>query len=379
MVWLKAFNLGIVFLYGVWTQPAHAGNTTCASSQLDWYTDMVGESPCVTYQRLRQICNQDYQVPNFKSSVPGDLCDDEVVAYQLSMLCMNCQWDLKLGNQEGCDAQQLWCWDKQFPNSFIKIGALANGHKFNGIVDNIRSFSHSAYSRERAGLEAAQTNNNIFTHCPNQIITVSTPTSASNPMSGVPITESATTFAFTSNSVLGGPSSEPPTTITATSNSPSGDATPSAGDNVRHSNHKSHANVGAIVGGVAGAAGAVAIIGGLIVLWRRRKQRHGIRDGENPTTQRHHSYGYRAVLSTSMGEPIGASFGSPALEGFRGNADHSPPAYGSWQPAVAASNPPIPPISSTPGPNVNAPPRSRMVWSELPSRTQPLEEKWRGY
>ncbi|KAI0655616.1 hypothetical protein C8Q70DRAFT_424010 [Cubamyces menziesii] len=79
---------------------AHAspGNTTCASSQLDWYTSVVGETPCATYQRLRQICNNDYQVQNFGHDPPGDHCDDQVVvcccntvAFQLSMLCMKCE------------------------------------------------------------------------------------------------------------------------------------------------------------------------------------------------------------------------------------------------------------------------------------------------
>ena len=55
------------------------GRTQCASQQLDWYTDFIGETPCKTvsqscmrtsiltcssfagetYQRLRQICNND--------------------------------------------------------------------------------------------------------------------------------------------------------------------------------------------------------------------------------------------------------------------------------------------------------------------------------
>jgi hypothetical protein len=29
----------------------------CATNQLDWYTSVVGESPCRTYERLRQICD----------------------------------------------------------------------------------------------------------------------------------------------------------------------------------------------------------------------------------------------------------------------------------------------------------------------------------
>ncbi|TBU23792.1 hypothetical protein BD311DRAFT_673159 [Dichomitus squalens] len=393
---------------------------------------MIGESPCVTYQRLRQICNQDYQVPNFKSSVPGDVCADQIsdcccntIAYQLSMLCMNCQWDTQPGTQIGYDAPVGTYTIYQ-----NKCGAGTNNSLSTNIQlavcnENIRlaNFLYQAwdtgdciYSRERAGLEAAQYNNNIFTHCPNQIITVSTPTSTSNPMSGGPVAEPTTT------------------TTNATSNSPSGDAAPSGGDNERHSNNNSHANVGAIVGGVVGAVGAVAIIGGLIVFCRRRKHRHGSWDRESPTAQRHYSYGYqdslpigsRAALATSMpvGEPIGGGFGeqapsangsvapgllssrsvvssrpgwtggdrsvnartalsregssrhvpvSPALEGFRGNPDRSPPAYGSWQSAMADSNPPNPPISSTLGSNVNAP--LSTVGPEPPSIVQSLVEK----
>ncbi|KAG1748046.1 hypothetical protein EDB19DRAFT_1683667 [Suillus lakei] len=36
---------------------ADAGNTTCAGNMTQWYTDAVGETACMTYQRLRQICN----------------------------------------------------------------------------------------------------------------------------------------------------------------------------------------------------------------------------------------------------------------------------------------------------------------------------------
>jgi hypothetical protein len=31
--------------------------TVCATDQLDWYTSVVGETPCRTYERLRQICD----------------------------------------------------------------------------------------------------------------------------------------------------------------------------------------------------------------------------------------------------------------------------------------------------------------------------------
>jgi hypothetical protein len=31
--------------------------TVCATNQLDWYTSAIGETPCRTYERLRQICD----------------------------------------------------------------------------------------------------------------------------------------------------------------------------------------------------------------------------------------------------------------------------------------------------------------------------------
>jgi hypothetical protein len=31
--------------------------TACATDQLDWYTSVVGETPCRTYERLRQTCD----------------------------------------------------------------------------------------------------------------------------------------------------------------------------------------------------------------------------------------------------------------------------------------------------------------------------------
>ena len=76
-------SLGViaVLIPALWIPSAHAGNTTCASGQLEWYSSVVGESPCkspcpfravdeettkesaappgVTYERLRQICNPD--------------------------------------------------------------------------------------------------------------------------------------------------------------------------------------------------------------------------------------------------------------------------------------------------------------------------------
>ncbi|KAI0770412.1 hypothetical protein C8Q74DRAFT_898717 [Fomes fomentarius] len=107
----KALSSPALLAVGLWGMLAHAGNTTCISKQLDWYVEEIGESPCVTYQNLRQICNPDYQVPSFKLTAPGDQCDDlmtpcccNTVAFALSMLCMNCQYDTVDGDSNGIDA-----------------------------------------------------------------------------------------------------------------------------------------------------------------------------------------------------------------------------------------------------------------------------------
>ncbi|KAI0728161.1 hypothetical protein C8Q72DRAFT_412054 [Fomitopsis betulina] len=70
------------------------------STTLDWYIDAVGETPCMTYQRLRQICNIKYQTPSWAIDATTDQCDDPLstcccnsIAWSVRMLCINCQWD----------------------------------------------------------------------------------------------------------------------------------------------------------------------------------------------------------------------------------------------------------------------------------------------
>ncbi|EPS94389.1 hypothetical protein FOMPIDRAFT_62388, partial [Fomitopsis schrenkii] len=61
------------------------------STTLDWYIDAVGETPCMTYQKLRQICNSNYQTPSWPIDAPTDQCDDP-----LSTCCCNSiSWSLR--------------------------------------------------------------------------------------------------------------------------------------------------------------------------------------------------------------------------------------------------------------------------------------------
>ncbi|KAL0951766.1 hypothetical protein HGRIS_008438 [Hohenbuehelia grisea] len=71
--------------------------TTCVDDGLDWYTGLVGETPCRTYERLRQICNSNYKVTLFSAENPnvcheqlGDCCCNSI-AFGLAVLCSNCQ------------------------------------------------------------------------------------------------------------------------------------------------------------------------------------------------------------------------------------------------------------------------------------------------
>ncbi|KAF9017178.1 hypothetical protein BDZ89DRAFT_1074994 [Hymenopellis radicata] len=78
-----------------------AQNFTCNTNAMDWYTKAVGETPCATYSRLRQICVPSYDISSLQSifgSTP-DYCTDEItdcccntVSFVLSMLCRNCQF-----------------------------------------------------------------------------------------------------------------------------------------------------------------------------------------------------------------------------------------------------------------------------------------------
>ncbi|KAJ6573250.1 hypothetical protein B0H10DRAFT_976761 [Mycena sp. CBHHK59/15] len=86
-----------------------ADNTACTGTGMDWYVNMVGETPCTTYQKLRQICNADFAVGIMDVNTPPDYCTDQLkscccnsIAFALSMLCLNCQQNIGTGT--GYDA-----------------------------------------------------------------------------------------------------------------------------------------------------------------------------------------------------------------------------------------------------------------------------------
>ncbi|KAJ7736219.1 hypothetical protein DFH07DRAFT_108972 [Mycena maculata] len=98
-----------VLILGAAASLAVADNTVCSGTGMDWYVDLVGETPCTTYQQLRQICNSQFTVGVMDPNTPPDFCTDQVsacccnsIAFALSMLCLNCQQNI--GNGTGYDA-----------------------------------------------------------------------------------------------------------------------------------------------------------------------------------------------------------------------------------------------------------------------------------
>ncbi|KAI1782295.1 hypothetical protein LXA43DRAFT_1104330 [Ganoderma leucocontextum] len=279
----------------LWVQLAQAGNTACVSNQLSWYTSVVGESPCMTYQRLRQICNNDYQVPNFASTVPGDRCDDQVsecccnmVAFQLSMLCMVCQQDKQDSGGIGIDAPTPGTYTVYRGTCGAGVNHTLPSDLQSAICnENIRidNFLYDSWddgtwfyvwTKENVERLHAANNNNTFTHCPDQISPSPTPTSTSS--STVQQTQAATPPSEVSSIAT------PVTSAVQTSTSTSGafpmstssssapvqtlDTSLGADGADGQSKSKSHASlIGAVVGGVLGLV-AIMLAG---FLWRRRK------------------------------------------------------------------------------------------------------------
>ncbi|KAK0187608.1 hypothetical protein F5146DRAFT_934378 [Armillaria mellea] len=93
-------------------------HTQCVDSGSDWYTSVVGETPCRTYERLRQMCNSDYVLGALNPNTPPDTCNDQVadcccnsIAFGLSMMCLTCQQGIgSSGNgiDAGVGAYQLY-------------------------------------------------------------------------------------------------------------------------------------------------------------------------------------------------------------------------------------------------------------------------------
>ncbi|KIK49041.1 hypothetical protein CY34DRAFT_797420 [Suillus luteus UH-Slu-Lm8-n1] len=263
-----------------------AGNTTCLSGQLDWYTSAVGETPCMTYQRLRQICNSVYTVGSFSASTPGDRCNDQVadcccnsVAFALSMLCMNCQEDADPGDVAGIDAAPgtystylATCGvstNQSLPAS-IQQAVCNENIKIDNFLYNRSYWSDGScrWTADYAVEQQAINNNNTFTVCPNQV----------SPSASLPTSTTVATAAgaFTATSIA--------------SASPSGSGNTTS---VTSSTSK-NAVIGGAVGGAAFAI--IAVLGG-VYCYRRRKKPRMIQD--IPSVFVNQSHGAQSVYGAS--------------------------------------------------------------------------------
>ncbi|KAM5536430.1 hypothetical protein V8D89_009866 [Ganoderma adspersum] len=241
--WYPISLLATLFLTALSAvQPSQAGNTTCVSRQLDWYTSVVGESPCMTYQRLRQICNNDYQVPRFAAAVPGDHCDD-----QLSMLCLVCQQDHQDTSGSGIDAAK----NRTLPDN-LQRAVCNNNIRLDDFLYGGWDDGSCVYTKENAELSHAANNNNTFTHCPNQ-------TSASSSLSSASSTHKFSSPRPSSTGEAGG------TVAAATSTKP--------------------VSRGALIGGVVGGVLGLTVIVLAVIVWiriRRRTRSKGSEWSQNP-------------------------------------------------------------------------------------------------
>ncbi|KAH9832211.1 uncharacterized protein C8Q71DRAFT_266693 [Rhodofomes roseus] len=130
--------LSLSVLSCCWMMVSASSAPTCynGSDTLQWYMDAIGETPCATYQRLRQICNDNYTTPTWAIDTPTDQCDDPLstcccnsIAWSIRMLCINCEWDEfgvgDPGHSAGAGAYYNYRWSTGVPNNGIYCG---DGH-----------------------------------------------------------------------------------------------------------------------------------------------------------------------------------------------------------------------------------------------------------
>ncbi|KAJ4486483.1 hypothetical protein C8R41DRAFT_921352 [Lentinula lateritia] len=192
------------------------GNVTCSGTALDWYSAQTGETPCKTYERLRQICNSDFEVGVMNTTLPPDICDEQVsdcccnsVAYALAMLCLNCQQNI--GGGSGYDAPagdyQLYLEGSRTNGSTctpVTNQTLSTAIQTAVCNEEIRLFDslyslfwtdgswYYQYTQQTINKAIASNDNNTFTHCAS--------TTLNNTSSASSVSVSATSSPISSSS-----------------------------------------------------------------------------------------------------------------------------------------------------------------------------------
>ncbi|PBK63103.1 hypothetical protein ARMSODRAFT_553839 [Armillaria solidipes] len=202
--------------------------TQCVDSGSDWYTSVVGETPCRTYERLRKLCNSQYVLGVLIPKTPGappDTCDDQIadcccnsIAFGLSMMCLTCQQGIGNGNgiDAGVGAYQRYL--QHGTNSFctpntnlsfttnIQTAVCNNELKIHdNFYDRVFWSDGSwfyTWSRERMETTNAADGNNSFTHCASTTLnSTSVPKSTSSLSSMISLTESSAASAISTSTL----------------------------------------------------------------------------------------------------------------------------------------------------------------------------------
>ncbi|KZT38605.1 hypothetical protein SISSUDRAFT_1046767 [Sistotremastrum suecicum HHB10207 ss-3] len=304
------------------------GNTTCKGTTLDWYTSVVGETPCRTYERLRQICASSYTVGQMATNTPPDVCNDQVascccnsIAFALSMLCLNCQQGVGsgIGGDSGFDAGK-----GAYQDYLSNFGAHACSPQTNQalpqdiqaavcnenlkIEDDLYGLFWTdgswfyIYTKETIQKNNLATNNNTFTHCASTTIdTTTTDTSSSSTSSTTTSSSSSGSSSSSSASSQSSSASSSASTKSASGTNTSssvgkGSVTSSSSPNSSGASsstassddaHSTAAVLGSSSGLSTGAVGGIAAAGVLVALalisflfcWYRRRRFNSRRGG----------------------------------------------------------------------------------------------------
>lgn len=292
----------------LWIQLVLADNIACIGKDLDWYTSVVGETPCRTYERLRQICNSNFQVGVMNINTPPDYCTDQVgdcccnsIAFSLSMLCLNCQLDNNSQNgiDAGAGAYQMYLAAQSNPcpvsnQSLPERIQTATCNKNMKIMDGIYSLFWSTgdwfytFVRESLETDISSKNGKVFSHCsasdsPTTTTSTSTSqgTSQGTTTSNTPTSSPTTSPTGTSTSVstTGGtgkgnttPLPPPSTTTSSDSSSPAALAGSTATNGVTDLSTSNGLAPGVIAGIVVAVVLALLILAIIAFLCYRRKK-----------------------------------------------------------------------------------------------------------
>lgn len=261
---------------------AAASTNVCIDGAVDWYTESMGESPCATYERLRQQCNPGYQTPVMsQGTIPPDHCDDQrqhcccnSLAFGLAMLCMNCQ----LGNgstvDNGIDAGV---------GAYSAYGAGCNIPQTAALPSNLDHFICSSqpsipqYLVDTSFYPTGQWFYNITMTEGSQDIAVGANAAACNSLS---------TDGFIAASAAGA-ASVATAVVSSTANAPSGTGISSPSSSTGFSatspsssastadttSVKTHISAGAVAGGVVGGLAVLVALVIAVFLYRLRSKR----------------------------------------------------------------------------------------------------------